>query len=60
MRRMLLVAAILSVTASAMGQATDAEKEVARLSQRLYEAYVKADSVPSEGWHVQWEPVPPG
>ena len=44
MRRMLLVAAILSVTAPAMGQATDAEKEVARLSQQVYEAYVKADT----------------
>jgi hypothetical protein len=29
MRRMLLVATILSVTAPAMGQATDAEKELA-------------------------------
>ena len=44
MRRMLLVAAILSVTAPAIGQATDAEKEVARLSQQVYEAYVKADT----------------
>ena len=44
MRRMLLVATILSVTAPAMGQATDAEREIARLSQQVYEAYVKADT----------------
>jgi ketosteroid isomerase-like protein len=44
MRRMLLVATILSVTAPAMGQATDAEKELARLSQQVYEAYVQADT----------------
>jgi ketosteroid isomerase-like protein len=41
---MLLVATILSVTAPAMGQATDAEREIARLSQQVYEAYVKADT----------------
>jgi ketosteroid isomerase-like protein len=46
MRRILLAAALLTVTAPAMGQATeaDAEKEVARLSQRVYEAYVKVDT----------------
>src|SRR5437763_17153056 len=43
MRRTLFVATILSVTAPAMGQATDAEKELARLSHRVYEAYVRAD-----------------
>ena len=44
MRRMLLVATILSATAPAMGQATDAEKELARLSHQVYEAYVRADT----------------
>jgi hypothetical protein len=46
MRRRLLVAALRSVMAPAMGQATDAdtEKELARLSQRINDAYVKGDT----------------
>lgn len=51
MRRMLLVAALLSVTAPARGQATDpdAEKEVARLSQRINDALLKGDASFLEG-----------
>jgi ketosteroid isomerase-like protein len=46
MRRILLIATLLSVAAPAVGRADDAEaaKELARLSQRIDEAYVKADT----------------
>jgi ketosteroid isomerase-like protein len=46
MRGTLLVATVISVTATAVGWAADAdtEKELARLSRRIDDAYVKADT----------------